>query len=97
MAKSSEPKLSIDGLLRRALIVWNRAVAVVPRLQTASCRALAVVGLVAVSASFVLQRTGPDGGFNGFCVGLLFGLGVGIALVAIAALARERMRKRLDP
>jgi len=97
MSKIPAPKLALDGLFRRAVIAWKRAVATVPRLQTASCRALALVGLVAVSASFVLQRTGPDGGFNGFCVGLLFGLGVGIALVAIAALARERMRKRLDP
>ena len=93
----SAPKLSVDVLCRRAVALWKRVLATVPRLQTASCRALAVVGLVAVSASFVLQRTGPAGGFNGFCVGLLFGLGVGIALAAIAALARDRGRKRLDP
>jgi len=92
MSKASLPKLSLEALFRRAVTVWKRVVAVVPRLQTASCRALAVVGLVSVSASLVLQRTGPDGGFNGFCVGLLFGLGVGIALAAIAALARERSR-----
>lgn len=50
------------------------------------------MGILAVSAALVLERIGPDGGFNGFCAGLLFGLGVGIAIAAIAALARERLR-----
>jgi len=92
MSKASVPKLSIDAFCRGAVALWKRVVSIVPRLQTASCRALAAMGLVAVSTALVLERTGPDGGFNGFCVGLLFGLGVGITLAAIAALARERLR-----
>jgi hypothetical protein len=57
-----------------------------------SARDLGIGALMALAAAVVLDKTGPSDGFNGFCVGMLFGLAIGVGLFALGAFQRERMR-----
>jgi hypothetical protein len=51
-------------------------------------RELGLAALMALSSAAVLERTGPQGGE--FFVGILFGLGVGLAVFSVAAWRFER-------
>ncbi len=62
------------------------------RVRFMSARDLGLGALMALVAAVVLDKTGPAAGFNGFCVGILFGLSIGIGVFALGAYSRGRMR-----
>ncbi len=62
------------------------------RLKFMSARDLGLGALMAFVAAVVLYTTGPAVGFNAFCVGILFGLSIGIGGFALRAYSRGRMR-----
>ncbi len=60
------------------------------RLKFASVRDLSISAALATAAAIVLDRTSSLGGFTGFCVGALFGLGGGLGVLAMCAWQRQR-------
>jgi hypothetical protein len=63
------------------------------RLKYMSARDLGLGALMAFGAAIVLDETGPAVGFNAFCVGVLFGLAIGIGVFALGAFGRGRVRR----
>lgn len=63
--------------------LWTRCRFASPRqFATASCAALV--------AAICLDKIGPRGRFDDFFVGVLFGLGIGLGIFALAAYGRRR-------
>jgi hypothetical protein len=62
----------------------------VTRLRFASPRELGFAALLALAAAIVLDRVG--GARSGFCVGVLFGLGVGLGVMALGIWQRRSAR-----
>lgn len=62
------------------------------RFKCMSARDLGLGALMALVAAVVLDKTGPAVGFNAFCVGILFGLALGIGIFALVAYGRGRLR-----
>lgn len=62
------------------------------RFKYMSSRELGLGAFMALVAAVLLDKTGPPAGLNAFCVGMLFGLAIGIGMFALGAFQRERTR-----
>lgn len=62
----------------------------VTRIRFASVRDLTISALIAMVAAIVLDRTTPRGGE--FFVGVLFGMAVGLGILALGVYQRNRLR-----
>lgn len=70
---------------------WRRLVKVFARLRFASVRETAIAAALALVAAIVLDRTTPRGPGD-FFVAVLFGLAIGLGVMALGIWQRARMR-----